>query len=87
MKDKDEVIDDSLVKMKFVTADYKVPLLLKFVEENNPNDAKQEVPLLATQLSGGSKDYIEWVKKQFKAEDENKESSESEAKPDDDQSI
>lgn len=66
LKQNEEVIDDSLVKMKFVTTDYKVPQLMKYIEENNPNEQSTQVPLLATQLTGGSKEYLEWVKSQFK---------------------
>ena len=49
MKGSKQVVDDSLVKVKFVTADYMVPKVLKFIETHNPNDKnKSELPLLAT---------------------------------------
>lgn len=40
IKDKEEAIDDSVVKMNLVTPDYKVSQVMKFVEFNNPNEAK-----------------------------------------------
>lgn len=65
LKDNKELIDDSLVKMKIITADYKVPQLMTYIKENNPNEHTKQVQLLATQMTGGNKDYIHWVKSHF----------------------
>jgi uncharacterized protein involved in tolerance to divalent cations len=64
MKGKKELIDDKLVKVKFVTADYFVPQVMKLITESNPNESK-ELPLLVSQLTAGSQEYISWVKAQF----------------------
>jgi len=50
MKYKREMLDDNLVKIKMFTADYRVPELLAFVKENNPNDKNKDMPpdLMAT---------------------------------------
>merc|ERR1711935_103750 len=93
LKENEEIIDDSLVKMKIVTADYKVPQLMKFIEENNPNEQQKQIPLLAAQMTGGSKDYIKWVKDAFKEEDKDDEKKEDDKKkeedpkPDDDSNV
>jgi len=38
VKDNQEIADDSLVKMKIVTTDYKVPQLMEYIKNNNPNE-------------------------------------------------
>lgn len=49
MKDKKEVVDDGLVKIRFVTADYMVPQVMKYIEEHNPNDKQgKNLPILAS---------------------------------------
>jgi hypothetical protein len=85
MKDKKEIIDDNLVKMKFVTVDHLVPQLLDFVSKNNPNADTDQVPLMATQLTGGSRDYMKWVKQQFVEAD--KDEKKDEDSPDDDANV
>ena len=57
-----------LVMVKMFTASYKVPELNKFVKEHNPNEHSTDMPvdLSATELTAGSTEYIEWVKKQVK---------------------
>lgn len=82
MRNKEEIIDDNLVKMKFVTTDFLVPKVMEFVTKNNPNSDTTQVPLVATQLTGSSPDYLQWVKKQFFKQD--KKSSDA---PDDDTNL
>lgn len=43
MKYKKMVQMDGQVKAKFITADDKVPALLRFIENNNPNDKNSEI--------------------------------------------
>lgn len=64
---KKEVIDDSLIKMKAITADSKVQQVIAFIQENNPNEHTQQVQILASQMTGGNKDYIDWVNNHLKA--------------------
>lgn len=72
---------DGQVKAKFITTDEKVSDLVRFIENNNPNDKNTEIPsdLMATNLNSGSTEYVQWVKDQLsqqpkgdeqKAEDE-----------------
>jgi uncharacterized protein involved in tolerance to divalent cations len=81
MKYKKMVQMDGQVKAKFITTDDKVPDLVRFIENNNPNDKNTEIPsdLMATNLNSGSTEYVQWVKDQLsqlpkgdeaKAEDE-----------------
>lgn len=65
---------------------------MKYIEVNNPNEQSKVVPLLAAQMTGGSKEYIQWVKNAFKdddkKDDEKKdEKKEEDPKPDDDSSV
>ena len=58
---------DGQVKAKFITTDDKVSSLVRFIENNNPNDKNSEVApdIIATQLNSGSTEYIQWVKDQL----------------------
>ena len=64
------------------TADYRVPALMKFVIDNNPNDKKELPPaLLVVQLTEGPREYVRWVEKQVHPDNE------KETKPDDSQNL
>ena len=84
MKYNKQQLNDNLVKVKMFTASYKVPELTKFVKEHNPNELNTDVAidLVATELTAGSSEYIDWVKKQVKegksVEDNNDLQTESE---------
>ena len=82
MDDTKQIQDDHLVRLKMYTADYRVPSLFKFVEDNNPNDKKGLPPaLLAVQLTDGSPHYVKWIKKQVHPDNE------KDTKPDDDEKL
>ena len=59
-------MDDNMVKCKFTTADSKVPRLIRFIKENNPNEKQGDMApdILSSKLSTGSDEYIKWVKAQ-----------------------
>ena len=38
MKYRKEVLEDNLVKLKFVTTDAKVPRLMRYIKKENPNE-------------------------------------------------
>ena len=61
---------DGQVKAKFITTDDKVSSLIRFIENNNPNDKNSEVApdIIATQLNSGSTEYVQWVKDQLNAQ-------------------
>ena len=61
---------DGQVKAKFITSDDKVASLVRFIENNNPNDKNSEIApdIIATQLNSGSTEYIQWVKDQLAAQ-------------------
>jgi len=65
MKFNKQQLDDNLVKVKMFTASYRVPELAKYVKEHNPNEnnAEAAIDLVATELTAGSEEYMEWVKK------------------------
>jgi uncharacterized protein involved in tolerance to divalent cations len=78
MRYRKEVLDDNLVKLKFVTTDAKVPRLMRFISKENPNERNpdQAPDILASKLSSGSDEYIKWVKTQVtekKSKDQTKE--------------
>ena len=66
MKFRKQVLEDNLVKLKFVTTDAKVPRLMRFIKKENPNERnpEQAPDIFATKLSSGSEEYIKWVKTQ-----------------------
>jgi uncharacterized protein involved in tolerance to divalent cations len=66
MKYRKEILEDNLVKLKFVTTDAKVPRLMRYVSKENPNDRNPDMApdLIATKLTSGSEEYIKWVKSQ-----------------------
>jgi uncharacterized protein involved in tolerance to divalent cations len=47
-----------------VTADNRVPALIKFIIKNNPNEHDKDMApdIVATHFNQGSKEYIDWVK-------------------------
>jgi uncharacterized protein involved in tolerance to divalent cations len=63
---KKEQEDDHQVRVRFITADSRVPLLIKFIKEHNPNHYNGPLPpdIVSVQENSGSADYIAWVKKQ-----------------------
>jgi len=54
-----------------VTADNRVPALIKFILKNNPNEHDKDIApdVVATHFNSGSKEYIKWVKDQTKEKD------------------
>jgi len=56
--------EDSQVKLRLVTVDEKVPSLIRFILQNNPNEHHGEPApdIVATQLSNSSKEYIDWIR-------------------------
>lgn len=75
LKYRKEISQDNLVKLQVVTADSRIPDLLRFIKKENPNTKDQDIPpdLVATQLNAGSKEYIDWIKLQSKPVDPEKE--------------
>ena len=68
MKYNKQQLNTDLVKVKMFTASYRVPELVKYVKEHNPNEHTTDVApdIVATELTAGSSEYIDWVKKQVK---------------------
>jgi uncharacterized protein involved in tolerance to divalent cations len=66
MKYRKEVLEDNLVKLKFVTTDAKVPRLMRYIAKENPNERNPDMApdILTTKMSSGSNEYIKWVKSQ-----------------------
>lgn len=63
--------DTDAVKVRVITADDRVPALIRFIQKHDPNDEHKELSpdIIATRLIGGSKEYIKWVKDQTKHKD------------------
>ena len=61
---------DNQVKAKFITTDDKVQALVRFIENNNPNDKNSEIApdIISTSLNSGSTEYVQWVKDQLNAQ-------------------
>ena len=65
MSYKKEATEDNLAKVRLVTLDERLPELLNTIERLHPvkgRDMGNDV--IATALTGGSEEYIEWVKDQ-----------------------
>ncbi len=64
MNYKKERSQDNIVKLHLVTADSKLPALISFLKKENPNSENVGVPddIIATQMNGGSQEYVTWVK-------------------------
>jgi hypothetical protein len=71
MKFKSQSEQDATVKIRMVTADNRVPDLIKFILKNNPNDHNKDVvpDIIATHFNQGSKEYIKWVQDQTQEKD------------------
>ena len=54
------------MQAKFITSNDKIAALNSFMKENNPNIKNKEIPadLLSVAENSGSKEYVDWVKKQ-----------------------
>mmetsp|Transcript_11578 Transcript_11578/g.17507 ORF Transcript_11578/g.17507 Transcript_11578/m.17507 type:complete len:90 (+) Transcript_11578:2069-2338(+) len=54
------------VKLRLVTPDEKVPALIRFLVQNNPNEYNKDIApdIVASQLNSGSKEYTQWIKDQ-----------------------
>jgi len=66
MKFKSQTESEAQVKIRMVTADNRIPALIKFILKNNPNEHNTDIvpDIVATHFNQGSKDYIKWVKEQ-----------------------
>jgi len=71
MRFKSQTENDASVKIRMVTADNRVPALIRAILKNNPNehDAELAPDIVATHFNQGSKEYIKWVKEQTKERD------------------
>ena len=71
MRFKSQTENDASVKIRMVTADSRVPALIRAILKNNPNehDAELAPDIVATHFNQGSKEYIKWVKEQTKERD------------------
>lgn len=69
MKYKKERSQDNVVKLHLVTADDRLPDLIRFLNKENPNSENVGVPddIISTQMNGGSQEYITWVKEQTRS--------------------
>lgn len=68
MRYKKMVETDKLVKLRLVTADGRVPALIRYLIQNNPNGSGDEVvpSIVAQKMNSGSPEYTSWVKNQTK---------------------
>ena len=68
MRYKKMVETDNLVKLRLVTADVRVPALIRYLIQNNPNGSGDEVvpSIVSQQMNSGSIEYTSWVKNQTK---------------------
>jgi len=90
MDGKKQMVDDHLVRLKMVTADYRVPSLIKYVTDNNPNDKRDMPPaLIAVQATDGSEEYAKWIKKQVHPDNEKPKAKDADkdSKPDDSENV
>ena len=48
------------------TADHRVNELQSYIKKHNPNKLNKDMAtdIMATQLTSGSQEYIDWIKKQ-----------------------
>jgi len=71
MKYKKQSESDASVKIRMVTADDRVPALIRFILKNNPNEHNTDIApdVVATHFNSGSKEYIKWVKEQTQEKD------------------
>jgi hypothetical protein len=71
MKFKKQSESDASVKIRMVTADDRIPALIRFILKNNPNEHNTDIApdVVATHFNSGSKEYIKWVKEQTKEAD------------------
>lgn len=66
MRYKKMIEADNIVKMRLITTDARIPAVIRFLIQNNPNSSDNEVipSIVAEQFNSGSKEYISWVKNQ-----------------------
>ena len=77
MKYRKEILKDDQVKVHMVTADNKLPALIRFLKKHKPNDDEYlPTDLTTTQLNSGSAEYIAWVKKQVETPDKDTKTAE-----------
>lgn len=71
MKYKSQKEIDASVKIRMVTADNRVPALIRTILKYNPNehDTDTAPDIVATHFNQGSKEYIKWVKDQTQEKD------------------
>lgn len=57
------------MKLHLVTADDRLPDLIRFLIKENPNSENVGVPddIISTQMNGGSQEYVTWVKEQTRS--------------------
>lgn len=71
MKFKSQTENDASVKIRMVTADDRIPALIRTILKYNPNEHNTDIApdIIATHFNQGSKEYIKWVKDQTREGD------------------